>query len=188
MKICVRILFVSMMNKPFIGLDSFLEHFPRVLQTVPQAKLLVVGGGLHLPHYKTQVERLHLDKKVIFTGQQPYTLVPQFISLASVCINTFEIEPATYYTVPGKDLEYLACAKPVVCRDQLGTQGIISEGNGIIFAKDDQEFVAVVAELLADDEQCEMLGRRGYEYVKTYHDLEKVAHDLEQIITNLSQN
>jgi glycosyltransferase involved in cell wall biosynthesis len=69
----------------FSGLDLYLEQFQKVIEKVPNVKLLIVGGGALLERLKKRAKELSICKNVVFTGFQPFRLMPQYINLADVC-------------------------------------------------------------------------------------------------------
>lgn len=79
----------------FSGLDGFIRQFPEVIREIPEAKLLIVGDGAQRPQLERIIAELGLEKQVIITGFQPYQTMPQYINLATVCINPFLIIDAT---------------------------------------------------------------------------------------------
>ena len=50
------------------GQDALIGAMPAILQRIPQAVLLLVGGGSDGPRLRALVEELHLQASVVFTG------------------------------------------------------------------------------------------------------------------------
>lgn len=170
----------------FSGLDQYVEQMPSILEEIPEAKLLIVGGG----ELSEKLEKIVVDRalkdKVILTGFQPYEKVPAYINIADVCINPFQLNRITKDVLPSKVLQYLACGKPVIASLLPGLASIIpDESCGIKYSKDMREMVRDTINLLRNEDELRKLGQNGSEYVKRYHDLEGVAKHLEEIITSL---
>ena len=170
----------------FSGVDQYVEQMPSILEEIPEAKLLIVGGG----ELSEKLEKIVVDRdlkdKVILTGLQPYEKVPAYINIADVCINPFQLNRITKDVLPSKVLQYLACGKPVIASLLPGLASIIpDESCGVKYSKDMREMVRDTINLLRNEDELRKLGQNGSEYVKRYHDLEGVAKHLEEIITSL---
>ncbi|GAI06769.1 unnamed protein product, partial [marine sediment metagenome] len=116
------------------------EQMPSILEEIPEAKLLIVGGG----ELSEKLERIVVDRalkdKVILTGFQPYEKVPAYINIADICINPFQLNRITKDVLPSKILQYLACGKPVIASLLPGLASIIpDESCGIKYSKDMRE-------------------------------------------------
>jgi len=166
----------------FSGLDIYLRQFSKVLAKVPNARLLIVGGGPQLNRLKKLAFDLELSDKVTFTGFQPFTLMPQFISLADVCLMPFIINAVTRDIIPLKTLQYLACGKPVLSTPLPGmTVQIKSPQHGLIYASVD-EFALKTILLLNDKDLAHSLGESAYKYILDNHNEINLARKLERIL------
>ena len=54
------------------GLPFILNSIPKIIQTIPNFKLLIVGGGIYLENLKNISKKLKIEDKVIFVGYVPY--------------------------------------------------------------------------------------------------------------------
>jgi glycosyltransferase involved in cell wall biosynthesis len=166
----------------FSGLDLYLEQFPQVIKEIPNARLLIVGGGTLLEKLKKRAMALKISQNVIFTGFQPFDLMPFFIGMANVCINPFKLTGATREIIPGKVLQYLACGKPVIATPLPGmTSQIKGEDSGILYFTI-EEFASQTIRLLKDRKLTEEIGKNGYEYAKLNHDEIRLARKLEAVL------
>ena len=98
----------------FSGLDGFIRALPQILRQVPDAKLLIVGDGPQRKKLEAITGELGLGDRVTMTGFQPYQTMPSYISLATLCINTFLNTWENADIFPGKIIQYLACGKAVL--------------------------------------------------------------------------
>jgi glycosyltransferase involved in cell wall biosynthesis len=166
----------------FCGLDLYLEHFSQVVEKLPNARLLIVGGGALLEKLKTRSLELGLSKNVIFTGFQPFDLMPQFINMADICINPFRLTGATREIIPGKILQYLACGKPVIATPLPGmTTQIKGAKHGVVYSQMNK-FAVNTIKLLSDKKLSSNLGEQGYLYVKENHNEIDIAKKLERAL------
>lgn len=172
----------------FSGLDSYLEQFPRVVKEIPETKLIIVGGGALLGKLKKLVVDLELTENVVLTGFQPFDTMPQYINLADICINPFEVNATTRDIIPGKIIQYLSCAKPVLATPLLGMVSLLSgPERGLVYSNID-EFAENTIKLLKDSEMAKAIGENGYRYVKNNHDERKIARRLDEILNQMVAN
>ena len=182
------IMFVGTLFK-FSQLDQYIERMPSILEEIPTAKLLIVGGGDLLEKLKMTVVDRGLKDKVILTGFQPYEMVPGYITIADVCINPFQLNEITKDVLPMKVLQYLACGKPVTNTLLPGLKSVFpDESCGIRYSKDIPEMVRDTINLLRNQDELHRLGQNGREYIKKHHDLDEIAKHLEETITTLIQS
>ena len=169
----------------FSGLDLYLRRFPAVLKEFPEAKLVIVGGGALFEKLKELVVDLRLTENVILTGFQPFDMMPQYINLADMCINPFIANMATRDIIPGKIIQYLACAKPVLATPLPGMVSLLSGAErGIVYSNID-EFAENTIRLLKDIEIARIIGENGHRYVKNSHDERKITRKLETILNQI---
>lgn len=170
----------------FSGLDLFIRQFPQIAQQIPDAKLLIVGDGTQRLKLKQIIAELGLEKQVIMTGLQPYSTMPRYISLASICINPFLNTKATKDIFPGKIIQYLACGKATVATPLLGITALLPRGsNAIVYADNAQEMAKEVINLLKSPEQRTQLEQAGLHYVKQAHDQQHIARQLEKELLDI---
>jgi len=164
----------------FSGLDGFIRQFPRVIEEIPGTKLLIVGDGPQRPKLERIITELGLEKRVIITGFQPYQTMPQYISLATVCINPFLNTDTTKDIFPGKIIQYIACGKATIATPLLGITSLLpGESHGVIYTNSADGMARKVIGLLKSAEHRQQLGQAGLNYVKQVHDQQKIAHQLE---------
>jgi glycosyltransferase involved in cell wall biosynthesis len=169
----------------FSGLDVYLKRFPAVLKQFPEAKLVIVGGGALLEKLKELVVDLKISENVILTGFQPFDMMPQYINLADICINPFIVNVTTRDIIPGKIIQYLACAKPVLATPLPGMVSLLSgPERGVAYSNID-EFAENTIKLLKDSEIARGMGENGCRYVENNHDERKIAHRLEIILDQM---
>ncbi len=167
----------------FCGLDTFLREFPAVLKEVPGVKLLIVGDGPLRPVLERIIAELGLQQQVVITGFQPYRTMPQYIDLATVCINTFLISDNTMDMFPAKMMQYVACGKATVATALRGITTILpGESHGVVYVNNAAEMAGAVIPLLKSPERRKALESAGLSYIKENHSYDKIAERLEAIL------
>jgi len=183
------VVFIGTLFK-FSGLDGFIRQFPEVVEKIPEARLLIVGDGSQRPELERIINELRLEERVTITGFEPYQMMPQYINLATVCVNPFLNTDATRDIFPGKIIQYIACGKATVATPLLGIKALIpDESRGVVYANNAVEMAEAAVGLLKSAERRKKLGQAGLNYVKQVHDQPKIARQLEaELIEIIKKN
>jgi glycosyltransferase involved in cell wall biosynthesis len=159
---------------PFDGLDIIFEKVPKIIENIPKFKMLIVGGGEHLKKLKILSKKLGIEKRIIFMGWQPYKKVPEFCSLAQICINPFQITEMTDKLSPVKIFDLLSCAKPVLATPLSGLIYDLPENKGVIAYANLKEFHNKLIEMIKD-KSIEEMGDKGRKIVKEKFTWERIS-------------
>lgn len=168
--------------RPFKGHDTLLRAMPRILETVPQAHLLIVGGGELEGELKELSAKLHLDQHVTFAGPQQNTL--PFYRAIDLYVMASTEEPFGLVTI-----EAMACEKAVVGTNSGGTPEIVvDQETGLLVPPEQPEALADAAiTLLLDPARRQQMGQKGRQRVLEQFTLQgrtnRIADALEQIVT-----
>ncbi len=148
------------MLRPFKGHAILLSALPKVLEAVPKAHLLIVGGGNLRLKLEQQAKALGIEQQVTFAGFQQETL-PLYRAIDLYVMPSIE-EPFGLVTV-----EAMACEKAVVGADSGGTPEIIADGEtGLLVKTGEVEPLAdAIIALLSDPERRACMGRKGRQRV-----------------------
>ena len=116
------------------GLDLLLRAMPLILRFVPQAHLLLLGGGPQESNLKALALQLGLDDNVHFTGRVPHAEVDRYCSAMDVMVYPRISRRLTELVTPLKPLEAMAMGKLVAASDVGGHRELIRDGhNGRLF-------------------------------------------------------
>ena len=107
------IVFTGHLGETAVEVEMLLKSFKEINDK--NAFLIIAGGGSRLEFFKNLAKTLKIEKNVLFTGYLKNTEMPQFISLADVCVCYYEDRKANYYRNSMKVREYLSMGKLVVC-------------------------------------------------------------------------
>ena len=135
----------------FAGIERFLKLFAADLKNNPSWKFLILGGGEARASIRNTVRALKLDDQVIMPGFISYDELTEHLQLADVAINTFESSLVTNCALPWKVVQYLACGLPVVSTRLAGLQGLVPDGQGVVYQNLDDGFTRAVSHLLLDE-------------------------------------
>ncbi|MDF2177289.1 glycosyltransferase, exosortase A system-associated [Aliiglaciecola sp. CAU 1673] len=120
------------------GLDLLVRAMPQILQAIPNACLLLVGGGPQEQNLKALVQELKLQDHVIMPGRVLHQEVGRYYSLVDLLVYPRKPMRLTDLVTPLKPLEAMAQGKMVMASDVGGHRELITHGiNGWLFKSND---------------------------------------------------
>ncbi|MDP2727064.1 MAG: glycosyltransferase [Dehalococcoidia bacterium] len=165
---------------PEKGLVYLLRSLPFILDSHPEAFLMVVGEGSQRSELEDLARDLGLSERVLFTGHS--NEVPDLISTMDVVVlpSLWEGQPLTI-------LEAWAMEKPVVATAVRGTQHLVENGKtGILVPpRDPQALASAVVELLDDPKRGLLLGKTGRHLVEDRFDLDRTCREVAELYFSL---
>jgi len=172
----------------FSGLDDFIRRFSGIIKQIPEVKLLIVGDGPQRPSLERIISELNLRERVLITGFQPYETMPQYINMATLCINPFRITDITRDIFPTKILQYLACGRPVIATPLPGMTALApGENQGIVYTDNLDEMASSTVSLIKSPERRNRLGRAAMNYVKQTHSYDRIVAQLEATLIEITR-
>jgi len=172
---------------PFSGLYELISNFEQIAEKNPNTKLLIIGGGPSYDKLQKLVIRKKLESKVILTNFKPQKDLPNYISLADICINPFQINYITNRILPTKILEYFACGKSVLSTPLSGTKELLpNEKFGILYSVS-EDFAKDLSDLLLNKNRLKQLGKQAHEYAQKNHDWDILSDQLIRKFESLIQ-
>jgi PEP-CTERM/exosortase A-associated glycosyltransferase len=154
------------------GLDVLIAAMPALIARVPQAKLLLVGGGPMEATLKAQAEVSPAASAIRFVGRVPHHEVERYYSLTDVLAYPRKASRLTELVTPLKPLEAMAQGKLVAASAVGGHRELIEDGvTGALFAPDDPQACAdALAALLADRRTWPAIRKAAKRHVAENHD------------------
>ena len=155
------------------GLDLLLAALPQIRAAVPQAVLLLVGGGPETERLQRLAGELGLGDAVRFTGRVPHEQVRRYYDLVDFFVYPRRSMRLTELVTPLKPLEAMAEGRIVLASDIGGHRELIRDGEtGFLFPPDDPPAIAarLVEAMLATDRHPSMraAARRFIESERTW--------------------
>ena len=150
---------------PRKGQDTLIRALPLIRTTVPDAVLVVVGGGPYADDLHRLAEREQMSEHVVFTGSVPAEDLPAYHAIADV----FAMPARTRgggLDVEGFGIVYLeasATGVPVVAGRSGGAPETVREGitGTVVDGRDVPTVAAAVSVLLSDPRTARHLGAEG---------------------------
>ncbi len=159
------------------GADILLKAFKIVLQMVPDAKLLIVGGtGKEIALLQSLAENLSVQESVVFTGLVPMKEVPAFLNAASVGAMPLRATLNHQCYLSFKIFEYWACGKPVVVSRLQAISEIARQNQNALLCEPANAdcFAKSLAFLLNHPAVAKRLGNNGRKTVEKEFDWQKL--------------
>ena len=129
------------------GLDLLLAAFPALRAALPEARLLLVGGGMEDEALRRQARALGIEDAVVFPGRVPHDDVEHYYSVLDIACFPRHSLRLTELVTPLKPLEAMAMGRVCVASDVGGHRELIRDGEtGYLFQADDAE--ALTARLI----------------------------------------
>ena len=143
------------------GLRFLMEAFPALKRRLPEARLLLVGGGAEEARLRSMAETA--GDGVIFAGQVPYDQIHDYYSVIDVFVCPRRRMRLTELVTPLKPLEAMAMGCPVLASDVGGLAELIQpDSTGILFPAESADALVEAATRLGRSPQMrERLGREA---------------------------
>lgn len=165
-------------------IDFLLRSFALVLERLPQAKLLLIGGA-EAPADESELQdlanTLGIAASVEFTGHLPIEAAWTIARRSQIGVSPLANTPVFAAASPTKVVEYLALGKPVVVNDHPDQRKIVEEsGAGICTGYDEAEFAQGMLDLLGQQAALHEMGRKGRSYIEKHRSYEVLADLVER--------
>ena len=153
-----------------------IDAFAVVLNTIPDALLLIVGEGALLPAIKARIKELGLERSVLALGERQD--VPAILAALDVfCL------PSNTEGMPMTVLEAMAAGLPVVASRVGGIPEVVAEGRTglMVTPRAVGELAAALLALASDPARAREMGRLGRKRLLEEFSLERALTAYEEV-------
>lgn len=155
---------------PRKGQDMLIRAMPEIIRRVPDAALLVVGGGPYRAALEKLARQVGVDRDVVFTGSVPAAELPAHYAAGDVYAMPCRTRNRGL-DVEGLGIVYLeasATGLPVVAGDSGGAPDAVREGETgyVVNGRDVAQLADRVSRLLADRDLARQFGAAGRAWVE----------------------
>jgi glycosyltransferase involved in cell wall biosynthesis len=164
---------------PMKGFEHLLRAWPLVREKHPAARLVIFGDGEARAALETEAAALGLGESLVLPGFR------SDVDDLYAALDVFVLPSVKDETVSNAVLEAMAHAKPVVVTDYAGgvAEPVKTRGAGrVVPVADPRALGAALAELLADRDARERMGRAARETIEREHSLERSLAMLEALL------
>ncbi|ETK36260.1 glycosyltransferase family 4 protein [Microbispora sp. ATCC PTA-5024] len=164
---------------PRKGQDVLIRAWPLVLRRVPDAVLLLVGGGPSRRALERAAARHGVARSVVFTGSVPWAALPAHYDAGDVFAMPCRSRLAGI-DVEGLGIVYLeasATGLPVVAGSSGGAPDAVRPGETglVVDGASRDDVAAALAGLLADPARARAMGERGRAWIEEEWRWDRVA-------------
>jgi len=148
--------------EPGKGMDTLIHSWAKVVEQIPLAQLVVIGGG-RLKYYRRLVELKHLSNNVRFVDFIPFEQAMILLKQSKIFLL-----PSRRESFPLSLLEAMACGLPCIVSDIQPLRENFKKG--VIFIQPDsfKAFAKTAVDLLNYDHKREAIGMQAREYATMF--------------------
>jgi glycosyltransferase involved in cell wall biosynthesis len=164
------VVFIGSLSLPSHPVDILLDAFQQVHTVLPQAVLLIVGGGEEYDRWVAKAQWLGLKDSIIFRGRVPGADVPNYYKLADVSAEPVIDNPVGRSSLPLKMFESWAAGVPFVTQDVGDRKLLMGEPAAGLLANagDANSLAQAILQVLGNMELANLLTARGFEQARKY--------------------
>jgi glycosyltransferase involved in cell wall biosynthesis len=164
--------------------ERVLDVLKRVVEKIPQARLLVVGKGFNEEEQRLmeQAKSIGLDQSIEYVGWAEIDALPGLFARSSVAIYPFDDTLINRTKCAVKLIDLLTAGVPIVA-DAVGqnVEYIRHNETGLLVASGDVEAMAqAVIDLLNDRERAKAIGSAAMQDVRSRFDWDRLIEPLEK--------
>ena len=155
----------------------------KILENIPNSKLVFVGSGPMREGLEKQSKKLSVEKYVIFAGFVEEGLKPLYYRATDIFVLPSIMNTESFGIV---NLEAMACGVSIVASKIGGIPDVVKDmENGLLVPpKDSNALADAIIYLLENENVRERMGRNGRKKIKNYS-WERIAEETEEIYKEL---
>jgi len=167
--------------KKYKRIDWILEAAPKIIDSFPEARFVIIGTGDDEQRLKTLAQKLRLNSFFTFTGFIPENPKLTYLRKAWLHIQP-SIKEGWGFTV----IEAAACGTPTIATDAPGLrETVVNNKTGWLFKENSQHNLEkIIIEALSDYKKRNVLGENAKVYARKFS-WDKAALEFEEQINNI---
>lgn len=149
----------------WVDLEFVIDLLPEIKKRYKNAKLLIIGPGLHTDYaarLREKVEAMDISDSVIFLGRIPYKDLAQYISSMDVGLNPRKDFKMNRMAMGSKVLTYLACEVPVLSSNMPEIEERFGPEEGVFRYASEEEFLGELHRAICFNVDPDII--KGYEW------------------------
>ncbi len=151
------------------GQDALIEAMPKVLSQVPNAHLVIVGGGSYEPTLRKLIDKLNLENYVTMTGKVAFDQLAKWYAVGDVFAMPCRTRNGGW-DVEGLGIVFLeasATGLPVIAGNSGGAPDAVIDGvtGYVVDGRDQSDIVNRLVQVLSNEALASSLGAAGREWV-----------------------
>jgi glycosyltransferase involved in cell wall biosynthesis len=176
------VVFVGTLGRPSHPVELLFQAFAQARSQVPQAALLLVGGGDDFEHLHALAQQMGMADAVFFAGRVPPAQTNLYYRLGDVSVDPVYADAAACGRSPLKLFESWACGTPFISADVGDRRFLLGDPPAGLLARpgDPTSLAEQIVQVLTRRALAESLRQRGKQRVQSYY-WDALAGDLEAI-------
>ena len=159
-----------------------IDAFAIVHEQLPQAVLLLVGGGDSIETLQAQVAQRSLQSAVRFVGRVPPEQVADYLRLATVSVDPVNDDPVAHARSPLKLIESMMVATPVITGDVGDRKWVLESGKaGVLVEPNSAAALAqAITSVLETPTRAQQLSQAGRQRAEAFR-WDRLVHDFVRV-------
>jgi glycosyltransferase involved in cell wall biosynthesis len=165
------------------GLDDALMAIAKIKESIPNVKLVIVGRGNHIDHYRSRVSALKITDNVSFEGFVENRLITEYFAGADLLVLPSRDKAEGFGMVI---IEAAAVGTPAVATTVGGIPAAIVDGvTGLLVPPSNvDELAKAIKKILEDPALTKKLGDNASERIKNDFSWKKVTDEFLSVMTD----
>jgi glycosyltransferase involved in cell wall biosynthesis len=161
------------------GLPLLYDALGLVVETLPSARLLMVGGSAaQVKGAKKEVGRRGLEANVVFAGQRPPSEMPRYLAVGDVLVSPRSLGTNT----PLKIYSYLRSGKPIVATRLLTHTQVLDDATAALIEPTPEAFASAILELAKDERRRRDLGAAARRLSEESYSYERYVERTKEVL------
>lgn len=181
-----RVILCAARMVPRKGQDTLIRALPLVRRSVPDAVLLLVGGGSYEPRLRQLAAAGGMDRAVVFAGAQPHDALPPFYAAA----DAFAMPCRTRrggLEIEGLGIVFLEAAAaglPVLAGDSGGAPDAVRDGETghVVDGRSPRAVADRLIAMLRDPVAGRVMGEKGRDWVRAEWNWDRSYEELVRLL------
>lgn len=165
----IHFLYVGELS-PRKGVDLLIQAFSRLLKSVPEAMLTLIGKGVNRESLESLAKTLGCESSIIFKGSVPYESIPREMVKHDVFVLPTRLDVFGLVVA-----EAVACGLPVICSCYAGAANDLVKENGLIVDPKKLDEMASAMEKMARNPQMRIRMAETGKLLMQKNDLESAV-------------
>ena len=150
--------------RPYKGLEDLIM----ATKSLNRADLTLMIVGVEDNEYKRRLKKIGMEK-IQIVGLQPFSKVPEFLSMADLVVLPQRNEPSTIGQVPAKIFDAMAMAKPIIATNVSDLPEILDGCGWIVEPESPEQLAGTIKHVLNNPVEAEEIGWNAREQcIKEY--------------------
>jgi glycosyltransferase involved in cell wall biosynthesis len=172
-----HVLFAGVLER-YKGVDVLVEAWPKVLESVPDALLTIIGAGTEEARLRAQIERLGIATTVTMAPRLPRSEVREMLDCSwCLCL------PSRSEGLGRIVLETMAAGRAVVATRSGGPEELVidHQSGRLVNTEDAHELAAALVDVLGNRALAEAMGVEGRRLAETHDPLAEYEAGIERL-------